>query len=302
MVGGSKMLDEFKTFLAVVEYKNFTKAAESVNLSQPSVSLHVKRLEEYFHTTLIQRSHKQKKIVVTPTGQMVYERAKHILHLIEEVKSDVSSYHHVVEGSLRIGASYTIGEYCLPAFLGEFSKKYPQLTLHITIDNTTLICERMKKYELDVGLVEGLVTSSQFSYEQFAEDEMVLAVPNNHPLAKGEFSFEYMQNETWISREDGSGTQEYLKLFLASNHITPKNIITFGSNYSVKEAVVNDLGITLISSDVTERAEANGELVTISLPQPYIRRLSMILLKESLPSKATDIFMKELKEYVSLTR
>ncbi|GGE67027.1 LysR family transcriptional regulator [Priestia taiwanensis] len=292
------MLDELRTFLAVVEHKNFTKAAESVNLSQPSVSLHVKRLEEYFHTTLIGRSHKQKKIVVTPTGQLVYERAKHILHLVEELKSDVNSYHHVVEGSLRIGASFTIGEYCLPAFLGEFSKKYPELTLHITIDNTTGICERMKKYELDVGLVEGLVTSSHFSYEQFAKDEMVLAVPNHHSLAGRTFSLDHVQNETWISREDGSGTQEYLKLFLASNYIAPKNIITFGSNYAVKEAVANGLGITLISSDVTERAEVNGELATISLPQPYIRRLSMILLKESLPSKATEVFMEELKAYM----
>jgi LysR family transcriptional regulator, transcriptional activator of the cysJI operon len=296
------MLDELRTFLAVVEQKNFTKAASHVNLSQPSVSLHVKRLEEYFQTILIQRSHKQKKIVITPTGQMVYERAKHILQVVEEVKHEVNNYHHVVEGSLRIGASFTIGEYCLPAFLGEFSKKYPHLTLHITIDNTTGICERMKKYELDVGLVEGFVTSSHFSSEQFSEDEMVLAVPNNHPLATKGFSFEHMQHETWVSREDGSGTQEYLKLFLASNHITPKNIITFGSNYAVKEAVANGLGITLISSDVTRRAVDNDELVELSLPTPYIRKLSMVLLKESLPSKATDVFMNELTEYIARTR
>src|SRR5471030_2983290 len=103
------MINELRTFIAVVEYKNFTKAAESINLSQSSVSLHIKHLEEYFNTTLIQRSIKQKSIYITQSGNLLYERSKQIIKLLEDTKGDLLDHENVVKGKLHIGASFTIG-------------------------------------------------------------------------------------------------------------------------------------------------------------------------------------------------
>jgi DNA-binding transcriptional LysR family regulator len=292
------MIDELRTFIAVVEYKNFTKAARAINLSQPSVSLHIKHLEEYFNTTLIQRSIKQKNIHITELGNLLYERSKQIIKLLDDTKADLLSCGNDIKGSLRIGASFTIGEYFLPNFLGQFSKVYPDLELEVTIENTHNICEKVKGFQVDLALIEGSVPSSNFSINHFYKDKMVVAVPYNHYLVNKEFSSEELQNQTWISRESGSGTREYLNLFLSTNNINAKNIIVFGSNYSVKEAVRNNLGITFISSLVTEASLRNKEISILKTTKQYTRDFSYILQKGIIPSKATLVFIDMLKSYI----
>jgi len=292
------MIDELKTFIAVVEYKNFTKAAESINLSQPSVSLHIKHLEEYFNSSLIQRSVKQKNIHITQSGYLLYERSKQIIKLLEDTKNELSDYGNSVKGQLHIGASFTIGEYLLPAFLGEFAKTYPDLELEITIENTHNIFEKVKNYQVDLALVEGTVPQSNFTVNQFYTDKMEVVVPYNHYLADKEFSAQDLQNQTWISREIGSGTRQYLNLFLSTNNINAKNIIVFGSNYSVKEAVKNNLGITFISSLIIENSLKNKEISILKTNQEYTRPFSYIMQKGITPSKGAIVFIDLLKNYI----
>lgn len=293
------MVDELRTFIAVVECKSFTKAAEVINLSQPSVSLHIKNLEKHFNTTLIQRSIKQKSIYITESGNLLYERSLQIIKILDDTKGDLLDYGDVIKGRLRIGASFTIGEYFLPAFLGGFTKAYPDLELEVTIENTHNICEKVKSFQVDLALVEGTVpSSSSFITNHFYTDKMEVAVPYNHYLVNREFLFEELQNQTWISREIGSGTREYLNLFLSSNNINPKNIIVFGSNYSVKEAVRNNLGITFISSLVTEPALKNKEISILKTTQEYTRHFSSILQNGILPSKGALVFIAMLKDYM----
>lgn len=292
------MIDELKTFVAVVEYKNFTKAAEVINLSQPSVSLHIKHLEDYFCTSLIQRSIKQKNINITQSGYLLYERSKQIIKLLDDTKSDLLDYKNVIKGKLHIGASLTIGEYFLPAFLGEFTKNYPDLELEVTIENTHNICEKVKNFQVDLALIEGTVPSSSFVINHFYTDILKIAVPYNHYLVDKEFSSQELQNQTWISREIGSGTREYLNHFLTNNNINPKNIIVFGSNYSVKEAVKNNLGITFISSLVIENSLKSKEISVLKTPYNYTRQFSYIIQKGIEPSKGALVFIDMLKNYI----
>lgn len=291
------MMDELRTFIAVVEYNNFTKAAEAINLSQPSVSLHIKHLEDYFNTTLIQRSIRQKNIYITESGNLLYERSKQMIKILDDTKGDLLDYSGIIKGRLRIGASFTIGEYFLPAFLGQFTREYPDLELDVIIENTHNNCEKVKSFQVDLALVEGTVPSSNFVTNNFYKDKMEVAVPYNHYLVNKEFPIEELQNQTWISREIGSGTREYLNLFLSSNNINPKNIIVFGSNYSVKEAVKNNLGITFISSLVTEPSIRNKEISILKTTQQYTRNFSYVLQKGIIPSKGTLAFLDMLKNY-----
>jgi DNA-binding transcriptional LysR family regulator len=292
------MIEELKTFIAVVEHKNFTKAAEAINLSQPSVSMHIKNLEKYFNTTLIQRSVKQKNIYITESGNKLYERSKEIVRIIEDTKDDFLHFENIVKGRLRIGASYTIGEYLLPRFLGQFTKAYPDLELEVMIGNTHDICEKVKNFQVDIALVEGTVSSSHFIINHFYKDKMMIAVPHNYYLINENLSSEVLGNQTWISRELGSGTREYLTQFLTANNIHVKNIIVFSSNYSVKEAVRNNLGITFISSLVTEIPVENKEISILKTSQEYTRNFSYILQKGIVPSKGTLVFIDMLKSFI----
>ncbi|MDD7795169.1 LysR substrate-binding domain-containing protein [Clostridium sp. 'White wine YQ'] len=287
------MIEELKTFIAVVELKNFTKAAKEISISQPSVSVHIKNLENYFNTTLIMRSKEQKNIIITKDGVILYERAKKIINIIEKTKEEFIDSQVRVTGLLKIGASLTIGEFFLPRFLGEFNKRYPELALEISIENTSSICEKVSKLQLDVGLVEGLITyNTNIKSGIFAKDRLVVAVPKNYFEENGS-----LENATWISREPGSGTKQYLNMFLEKNHIEPKHTIVLGSNYAVKEAVKNRLGVTLISYLVVEKDAAEGELEIFELDQEYNRDFTYIMPEGIIYSKALKMFIKELKEY-----
>ena len=247
------MFEELKTFVAVVEHKNFTKAGEYLNLSQPSVSTHIKNLESYYGVTLINRSIKHKSIVITENGYKLYNRAKEILHILDTTYMEVRDISDSIKGIIKVGASLTIGEYILPGFLTIFRKKYPDIEVDLLIENTTLIAENLKDLTLDIGFIEGV---------------------------------------------EGSGTREYLNLFLNSNKILPKNLMILGSNYAVKEAVRNGLGITLISNFVAAPAAKNKELITIELDKSYNRNFSYILPKNINVTKATEIFLQEFKNYL----
>lgn len=295
------MLEEIKTFIAVVEYKNFTKAAENINLSQPSVSLHIKRLEEYFNTTLIQRSIKQKNIVITKSGELLYKRGKQIVSLLEDTKYDILDYSKSVKGELKIGASFTIGEYFLPNFLAVFSKEYPELKLQVTIRNTAEICKKVENLEVDLGLIEGIVLNDKFDYKNFFIDKMVLAVSQYNPIANKKFSKENYNNQTWITREEGSGTREYLDIFLENNEICPKNIIVLGSNYAVKEAVRNNLGVTVISEHIAKIAEKNKELKIVNTNKEYTRSFSYILPKNMILSNSIKALIYKINHYFNNT-
>ena len=291
------MIDELKTFIAVVDFKNFTRAGESINLSQPSVSTHIKNLESYFNTQLINRSIKQKNIVITESGYLLYKKAKEILHMIDSTKAELRSLDGHVKGHLRIGASLTIGEYLLPKFLAKFSSKYPDIEFELIIENTHNICSKIKNFTLDIGLIEGTTPSSDFNQNYFLEDKMVIACSKNSDILNGVFSIDKLQNKKWIVREEGSGTRDYINMFLTTNKIVPNNLMVLGSNYAIKEAVKNNLGITIISSYVTAPAVENNELETIELEKSYTRPFSYILPKNINTSHLTNLFIKELIEY-----
>ena len=105
------MIDELKSFIQVVDEQNFTKAAQKLNLSQPAVSMHISGLEKQLDTILILRSNKQKNFLLTPDGELLYKRAKKIVHQYEEMMNEIKSQKTEVQGTLKIGASLTIGEY-----------------------------------------------------------------------------------------------------------------------------------------------------------------------------------------------
>ena len=210
---------------------------------------------------------------------------------------DVKTLSTSIKGTIKIGASLTIGEYILPKFLAHFSNKYPDVDIEVKIENTSFIASELKKMKLDIGLIEGSVSSALFKQEYFLEDEMVLVAPFDSDLKDKEIKLDNIQNRRWIAREEGSGTREYLDLFFAQNKIIPKSIMVLGSNLAVKEAVRNNLGLTITSKHIILEAESRNELTSLKLNNDFRRSFSYIYPKELTLSKADHIFLEELKEY-----
>ncbi|WP_147532820.1 LysR family transcriptional regulator [Bacillus marasmi] len=288
--------DALKTFVTLVEIKNFTKTAEILLMSQPSVSLHIKNLEKEFQTQLVQRSPKALKI--TPTGELLYDRAKQMITIYEQTKQDILEHHHAIKGELKIGASFTIGEYILPSLLIDIQTTYPELELRVIIGNTEEIVQFVKTYQVDIGLIEGQTNESSLNVQPFMKDELFLVTSNQHYLAsKSEVTIEDLQNQVWLTRESGSGTRDYLSHVIRSNGLKVKSLLTISSTQGIKETLINGLGISLLSGSVIQRDLQQGYLKSLKLNnQSFNRTLSYVYSPILEEKKNVKIFIQALKK------
>lgn len=287
--------DALRTFIAVVEEKNFTKAAEKLLISQPSVSVHIKNLEVEFQTQLFIRSSKTLKI--TPSGEILYERAKQMVQIYDNTKNEIYEQQHTIKGTLNIAASFTIGEYVLPPLLSELYKSYPKLDFNVTIGNTDEVVKLVQFFEADIGLIEGNTDEKDLIVKAFMEDELTIIAPPDHPLKhSNSIKTEDLQDEIWVSRERGSGTREYVEHVIRTNGLKMNNLITISSNQGVKETVMNGLGISILSTCVVQRELEQGSLIQIKPEnEQFKRKFSYLVSPIVQEKKMISLFLETLK-------
>ena len=288
--------EALKTFVTLAEVKNFTKTAELLLMSQPSVSLHIKNLEKEFQTQLFLRSPKFLKI--TPTGEILYDRAKQIITIYEQTKQDILEQHNIIKGELKIGASFTIGEYILPSLLIDLQKDYPDLELQVIIGNTEEIVQSVRLFQVDIGLIEGQTNEKELSVHPFLQDELFIISSNDHKLAnKNDVTITDLQNQSWITRESGSGTGEYLNHVIRSNGLKVKSLLTISSNQGIKETVINGMGLSLLSRSVIERDVRHSNLSIIKLKNhSFNRTLSYVYSPIMADKKNVKTFINSLNK------
>ena len=286
--------DALRTFITLAELKNFTKTAEALHISQPSVSLHIKNLEKEFQTELFIRS--PKYVQITPSGNILYNRAKQITSLYEQTKEDILAHHHSVQGELKIGASFTIGEYILPTFLSRLQKDFPKLELTVTIGNTEEIVRHVRDFRVDIGLIEGQTNDKELSIHPFMQDELFVISSPAYAGFKSYMTLHDLQNHAWITREEGSGTREYINHVIRSNGLKVKSLLTISSNQGVKESVRQGLGISLLSRSVIEREVEHGDLSIVRLEnQSFTRTFSYVLSPTMEHKRSVEAFIQAIR-------
>ncbi|MFB1049806.1 LysR family transcriptional regulator [Paraliobacillus sp. JSM ZJ581] len=288
------ILNELQTFTTLVEVGNFTKTAEKLLISQPSVSLHIKNLENTFDTQLLDRSRKGFRL--TPTGQILYHRSKQLLSIYNNAKQEIVSHHHTVSGSLTIGASFTIGEYILPSLLIELQEAYPNLTLEAIIGNTEEIVRSVKLFQVDIGLIEGQTNEKDIEVYPFMEDQLYFVASADHALAKKEkLSIRALDNQFWITREKGSGTREYLYHVIRKEGLKATAFLTINSNQGIKETLMQGKGVSLLSKSVIEREVLEGNLVILPINNKQLTRtFSYIVSPIMKEKKNVEAFLQKL--------
>ncbi|MDN9009681.1 selenium metabolism-associated LysR family transcriptional regulator [Brevibacillus laterosporus] len=282
--------DSLRIFVKVVEKQNFSRAAEELNLSQPAVSLHIRHLEEEFDTTFIIRS--PKHVSVTRAGELFYQKAKQILYAVDETRLELQALKQEVSGLLSLGASYTIGEYFLPKQLVVFTKEYPKVQTQVKINNTREIIEALIDEKIDVGLIEGSISSTDVDVQVFMEDQLVLLVPNDHSLARKKVATQAdLENQVWIFRESGSGTREQSDNIIQELGIQVKRFYEFSSSQAVKEAVMAGLGMSIVSGLIAKREVFLKECKALAIgSKPHKRLFSLITKKGRPKSRAAQFF------------
>ncbi|MEK7696770.1 MAG: LysR family transcriptional regulator, partial [Pseudomonadota bacterium] len=228
-----------QVFHTVARLLSFTKAAETLHMTQPAVTFQIRQLEEYFNTRLFDRTHN--KISLTAAGERVFQYTDKIIALYGEMENQVRELTGDVSGILIIGASTTIAEYVLPMLLGEFKEKYPAINLRLKVSNSMGIVHMVEDNSVDVGIVESPISNKNLVVEVCWLDKLVFICPPNHPLAKkASIRGQDLVGLPFVCREEGSGTREYISEFLAKSDMTHHELninLEVGNPEAIKSAV-----------------------------------------------------------------
>jgi len=284
-----------QVFFTVARLLSFTKAAESLHMTQPAVTFQVRQLEEYFNTRLFDRTHN--RINLTEAGSRVYVYAEQIFELYGEMENSVREMTGEISGSLTIGASTTIAEYMLPSLLGDFKTRYPDIKLHLKVSNTDGIVSMVENNTIDLGVVEAPVGNKNLVVEECKPDHLVAIVPPGHPEADRDFlTYKDLVKYPFICREEGSGTREVINEYLTSVSNGPDDLkisMELGSPEAVKGAVEADMGISVVSMATIQKELKLGTLVAINLDPSLDRPFSFVHQKQKFRVRV----MEELLEF-----
>ncbi len=288
-----------QVFFTVARLLSFTKAAETLHMTQPAVTFQVRQLEEYFNTRLFDRTHN--RINLTEAGSRVFSYAERIFELYSEMENSVREMTGEVSGSLTIGASTTIAEYMLPSLLGDFKKKYEDINIHLKVSNTEGIVSMVENNTIDLGVVEAPVGNKNLVVEECRPDHLVAIVPPDHPEAHREtLTYEDLIKYPFICREEGSGTREVINDYLSSVSTGPdalKISMELGSPEAVKGAVEAGMGISVVSQATVQKELKLGTLVAINLDPPLDRPFSFVHQKQKFRIRVMDELLKFAREY-----
>jgi DNA-binding transcriptional LysR family regulator len=283
-----------QVFQAVAKRSSFTKAAETLFMTQPAVTFQIKQLEEHFNTRLFDRGHG--KISLTAAGEVVLEYADRILALSAELDTRISELTGEVQGLLLIGASMTIAEFMLPRVLGEFKVAYPGVKARLTVANSETIEHGVAAHSLDIGLIEAPSHVPSLSTEECCEDELQVVCAPSHPLAKLKaVTPKQLLQHAYISREPGSGTREVTDSYFRDAGLAPEDlnaVMELGSPDAIKGVVETGLGFAIMSKVIVAKEKQLGVLVALPLAPKLTRTLSLVYPKEKFRSRLVSSFVE----------
>lgn len=283
-----------QVFHTVARLLSFTKAAETLHMTQPAVTFQVRQLEEFFNTRLFDRTHN--RITLTAAGERVFEYAERIIGLYNEMNIRVRDITGDVSGVLIIGASTTIAEYVLPALLGEFQARHPEVRIRLSVSNSLGIVHMVESNTVDIGIVESQVANKNLAVEVCWQDQLVFICRPDHPLAQAaEVPVRQLLELPFLAREEGSGTREVISDYLVHNGVQWHDLnlsMEFGSPESVKSSVEAGLGISIVSKATVTKELRLGTLVALPLNPPIERPFSFVYQRQKFRLRAVEEFMR----------
>jgi DNA-binding transcriptional LysR family regulator len=290
------------TFCAVVERESFSRAAERLGVTQPAVSLQVRSLEERFGVKLLDRS--GRRVEPTEAGRRLYRNAQRLLQVEEQLLEDVDGANGgLLTGTLAIGASTGPGAHLVPLLLCEFQRLHPELRIALSIWDTQAVIERVADREVELGVVGASRKHRSLVFEPLARDEIVLAVPSEHPAAGGELAVDDLRTETLLVMQEGAGVrlvveEELRRAGLRLGSLEPR--LELGLQESVKSAVAAGYGVAFIS-----RTAIEGELTAGTLSFARVtglepsRQLYVVRAKGRSPTRAAQAFLEFARAQVA---
>ncbi|MER3465497.1 MAG: LysR family transcriptional regulator [Chitinophagaceae bacterium] len=283
-----------QVFHTVAKRLNFTKAAEELFITQPAVTKHIHEIENNFKVKLFDRN--GTKIKLTPAGDTLLQYTEELFTVYRNLEFEMNSFTQTHSGKLKIGASTTVAQYVLPPVLAAFHKKFKDIKVTLTINNTEQIEQALQNKEIDLGIIEGQSKKSVIKYTEFVKDEIVLVSNISNPLAKKQtIAPEELKKIPLLLREPGSGTLEVIAHALKPSGIKIaqlQNEMQLGSTESMKLYLLHSNCMAFMSIHSILKELQNKECCIIDVKGLSIERYFNFIQLQGQPAALPELFMK----------
>lgn len=261
---------QLKVFEAVARHLSYTKAAKELHLTQPAVSMQVKQLEEQAGLPLFEQL--GKKIFKTQAGQEMYHYCRAIASQLEEVEEVLEQLKGVKRGHLDISVASTANSFAT-RLLAMFAKQHEEVTFSLDVTNRATLLQQLEQNEKDLVIMGRPPESLDLVTEAFMENPLVVVCNPDHPLAQQQgLKLAQLENETFVVREQGSGTRIAMERFFTERGIELQTGMEMTSNEAIKQAVAADLGLGIVSIHTLELELEARRLVVLNIEEMPILR------------------------------
>jgi DNA-binding transcriptional LysR family regulator len=276
---------QLEVFLGVAQAKSFSRAAERIHLSQPTLSEHMRELEEELGVRLFVRH--PRSVSLTEAGRIFGDYATRVVATLAAGRQALAELHGLQQGSLVVGASTTPGTYLLPALIARFRHTYRGITVALRIANSRIVEERVRDGDVDVAVIGGhILGPGERCVAAGIVDELQLIVNAKHPVG-ATISREKLSREPLLIREDGSATRQVTERALREAGIAVRPAMELDHTETIKRAVVAGLGIAFVSRYAIEEEIRARRLRVVTVDKLKIRRHFHVIHDERRPLSAS---------------
>ncbi|MCY7282406.1 MAG: LysR family transcriptional regulator [Cyanobacteria bacterium CAN_BIN43] len=238
-------LHQLKVFEATARHRSFTRAAEELFLTQPTVSMQVKQLTKAIGLPLFEQV--GKKLYLTEAGKQLFTTCEDIFVKLDQLEMNIADLKGMKQGKLRI-AVITTTKYFMPRLLGPFCQLYPGIDVALTVTNHEQVIERLAHNQDDLYVMSQLPEHIDVKAYPFLENPLVVVAPRTHPLAnERNIPLKRLVEEMFIMREPGSGTRRSFQQLLDAHNLSVRVRLELGSNEAIKQAIAGQLGLSVLS-------------------------------------------------------
>lgn len=268
-------LHQLKVFEAVARHSSFTRAAEELFLTQPTVSMQVKQLSKAVGLPLFEQVGKQ--LYLTAAGQELYATCHDIFEKISQFEIVVADLKGLKQGGLRL-STITTAKYVIPRLLGPFCQRYPGIDVSLTVTNHERVLENLAHNRDDLYIVSQTPEDVDVSFHPFLENPLVVLASRSHPLAgEKNIPLQRLADEPFIMREPGSGTRKAVQDLFDRHGISVKVKLDLGSNEAIKQAIAGGLGISVLSRHTLALEGLNSQITVLDVEEFPIKRYWYII-------------------------
>ncbi|MBZ5565119.1 MAG: LysR family transcriptional regulator [Acidobacteriia bacterium] len=290
-------LHQFRYFLAVAQFRSFTRAAEHQHVAQPSLSQQIRKLEAELGAPLFDRL--GRKIRLTALGERFQEHAQRVLRDLENARREADEILGVAHGRVAVGVIPTVAPFLLPCALTAFARAYPEITVRVTEDLTQALLHRLGEGEIDLALLSLPVKGAEYVALPLVKDRMLLAVPTHHALCRrrrGHVILREIVHEPFLLLKDGHCFRDDVLQVCKLSRLNPHVAFEGGQFDTLVAMVAAGAGITLLPEmSRAHYRHAGVRLLEFAPPEPT-RTIGTVRLKGKYLTRATKAFVEVLKE------